>query len=123
MDFVHISLYLFSRMTFKRKFRVYLILRNRPKFAKIAKICTRDILVQLKVYLLKYPALVHVLKNIHEGQYISAVYLLKYPALVYIMKNICQGQYISAVYLLKYPALLHVLKNIYEGQYISANIC
>ena len=34
--------YLFSRMTFKRKFRVYLILRNRPKFAKIAKICTRE---------------------------------------------------------------------------------
>ena len=34
--------YLFSRMPFKRKFRVYLILQNQPKFAKFAKICTRE---------------------------------------------------------------------------------
>ena len=34
------AVYLFSQMPFKRKFRVYLNLQNRPKFAKFAKICT-----------------------------------------------------------------------------------
>ena len=32
--------YLFSQMPFRRKFRVCLILRNRPKLAKFVKICT-----------------------------------------------------------------------------------
>ena len=36
------AVYLFSRMPFKRKFRVYLILWNRLKFAKFSKICTRE---------------------------------------------------------------------------------
>ena len=68
--------------------------------------------------------LVHVLKNIHEGQYISAVYLLKYPALVHVLKNIYGSGYISKyidshvlktyISLQKYPALVHVLKNIYD---------
>ena len=35
--------HLFSRMAFKRKFRVYLILRNQPKFEKFTKIFTRKI--------------------------------------------------------------------------------
>ena len=37
------GVYLFSRMAFKRKFRVHLILRNQAKFEKFAKICTRKI--------------------------------------------------------------------------------
>ena len=37
-------------MTFKRKFRVYLILRNRPKFAKFAKIYVHAKISTLKVY-------------------------------------------------------------------------
>ena len=36
------DVYLISQMTFKRKSCVYLILRNRPKFAKLAEICTRE---------------------------------------------------------------------------------
>ena len=37
------GVYLFSRMAFKRKFCVHLILRNQAKFEKFAKICTRKI--------------------------------------------------------------------------------
>ena len=37
-----VCVYLFSRMPFSRKFRVYLISRNRSKFAKFAEICTRE---------------------------------------------------------------------------------
>ena len=37
------GVHLFSRMAFKWKFRVYLILRNQPKFQKFTKICTRKI--------------------------------------------------------------------------------
>ena len=34
--------YLFSRMALSRKFHVYLISRNGPKFAKLAKVSTRE---------------------------------------------------------------------------------
>ena len=37
------GVHLFLRMAFKRKFCVYLILRNQPKFEKFTKICTRKI--------------------------------------------------------------------------------
>ena len=36
------GVYLFPRMPFKSRFRVYLILQNWPKFAKYAKICTHE---------------------------------------------------------------------------------
>ena len=71
--------------------------------------CISPVNILSAIYLLKYPALVHVLKNIHEGQYISAVYLLKYPALVHVLKNIYEGQYISAIYILP----LYLCRRIY----------
>ena len=37
VNFLHIIVYLFSQMRFKRKFCVYLILWNRPIFAKFMK--------------------------------------------------------------------------------------
>ena len=47
------GVHLFSRMAFKWKFRVYLILWNQPKFQKFTKICTRKIST-LKVDKLPY---------------------------------------------------------------------
>ena len=36
------GVYLLSQMLFKRKFHVYLILRNQPKYVQFAKTCTHE---------------------------------------------------------------------------------